>query len=148
MSTSMLAASEAKRWVSCLERNKQRLDRTLQTLDEGEWDWAPDEGIATVREHLWAIAKSERKLTGMLTRGAISDTDYQAREVAFSEIKKIVAICHRNLVAWLKDQPDREIDPEISEALLKHLDLKSHHASAIAMLSQLIDPGRLPILFF
>ena len=146
MSTSMLAASEAKRWLACLERNKQRLDRILRTLEEGEWDWAPDEGIASARDHLWEIAKSERKLTTMLTRGAVADSDYKAQEVHVSEIKRMVSICDRNLSAWLDDYQDREIDPDISEAFLSHLDLKSHHTAAIALLSQLIDPSRLEAL--
>ncbi len=143
MSISMPPATNVTCWLACLARTKQRLDTVLDVMGEGEADWAPDDGIATAREHLWAIAESERSLTAILTRGTMTNCGYQAQHVDFEEIKRTLEICNRNLVGWLEDLEDREIDPQMIDALLAHLDLKAHHTAFIASLTQLIDPSRL-----
>ena len=142
MSTTMLAAPEAKRWQHALARNKQRLDDVLRGLNEGEWDWAPDDGIASPREHLWAIVKSERLLVARLLRGEESVDSYGAQEVAWEAMGRILDICHRRLEGWLAQGDQIALDDEARDMLLSHLDLKSHHTAAMALLSQLIDPAR------
>ena len=147
MSASLLAAPEAQRWLDAITRTRTRLNGILDTFGDGEWDWAPDDGVATAREHLWAVAESERDLTARVTRGVQARPSNHEGQVSFHEMRRILDICDRNLVAWLDDYQDKEIDSELGDAFVEHLELKSFHAGAIAGLSQLIDPHRVsPLL--
>lgn len=146
MSSFLLAGSEVDCWQSCLERIKQRLNNVLSKLEEGEADWAPDIGVASPKDHLWAIAESARNLLGILGRGRKSTRSHQAAEIEFSEIERMLRICESKLQAELGTLQGQEIDLEVADAVLQHIDAKSHHTAAIASLTQLIDPSRLSAL--
>ncbi|MFT7619165.1 MAG: hypothetical protein ACI97A_002815 [Planctomycetota bacterium] len=146
MSISLLADSDLECWVVWLDRIKQRLDLVLNKLGEEESDWAPDIGVASPKDHLWAIAESERNLASLIARGKRSSKNHDAAEIEFDEIKRMLRIFDGNLRKELAKLANQEIGSEIRLAMMLHLDIKSHHTAAIASLTQLIDPSRLPEL--
>ncbi|MCA9320186.1 MAG: DinB family protein [Planctomycetes bacterium] len=147
------------RWKARFQHANQSLNALLARLDPCEVDWTPDEGMESIRDHLWAIAESERWLTVRLARGKITPVQkaYRASDVDFREITRMLEICHGNLNSWmatttaaaiLDEPPGRDEDPEhrggfcVEDLLYHHLEFKAVHTSAIRSLIRLIDPVR------
>ena len=148
--------ADSGRWKARFNQAHSTLEGVLGVLEVGEHDWSPDDGIATIRDHLWSIVESKRWVSGRLVRGATTpaQTIYRADDVDFEEIVRILGICHKSIVNWLEScTPDdaRSVcevggeEPDsgcMSDLFHHHLELEAGHTAAIAQLTQLIDPAR------
>ncbi|MCB9833189.1 MAG: DinB family protein [Planctomycetes bacterium] len=127
-------------WRGRIEAAAARLADYVAGLEQEYNDWRPDEGIASVREHLWAVAESIRALLARLSGRPVPGPSFGAEDVPVAEINNLIGSSFRKLRGRLDD--DRELEIDEVEALQAHLELQAHHVGAIAVLLQLIDPGR------
>lgn len=125
-----------------LDEADRRLEDLLHGLDAELFDWRPEDGIASPREHLWRIAESARALLQRLNGRGAPAANYAAGEIPVAEIRSLLASCHRNLLVRLDLDDDEELDLDELAAIEDHLERRAHHTGAIAVLLQLIDPTR------
>lgn len=144
------------RWKQRWIRSQQVLKDLLDQVRSEEVDWRPDDGIESIRDHLWSIAVSERWLTIRLTKGTLApvDRNWRAEEVPFAEIVRMLEICQKNLTTWFDDgAPVQESDAEsstvgesrgltVDDLLYHHLEQKAAQTASIRSLVHLIDPSR------
>jgi len=149
------------RWCNRFHTAHDSLTSLLDTLVGDEYDWAPDEGIATFKERFWAIVESANWLARRLEGRGITPA-YAAvvssQDVAFEDMRSRFGVAHRAIMNWFSSADAEDLcmgrgggtgDVEsavycFEDLMQHHLELTCYHRAGMSLLLQLIDPSKVP----
>jgi hypothetical protein len=126
-----------------LEVLGERLRGFAATADPGELDWAPDEGISAMRDHVVVLVASIRVLNRRISPGRFVDGPELAEVGAEELLRSLIGgheSCRRRL-SKLREV-EEPLPSSFLDALDDHCELVAQSLGAISLLRQLIDPRR------
>lgn len=147
-----------KRWAERTSRIYRMCRKLLAEIGSDEWEWAPEEGVPSIRDHACSILKNAEAFVHRLSGGRIEKHGQKgnvatARNVA-DRLGEIDVAVHRFLTAdraGFSDpsransgaSPDSE---EIDELCFTHVAGVLQSTACLQSLRRLIDPSRVPIM--
>ena len=140
-----------RRWRKRFQSTNNRLLKTLAVIEIDEQGWSPDDGIQTIKDHLFVICEARRKLIGALSVGQngaalgarnrpISDFNSQASfiETSARQITNLLVSAEKSLAA-IPEGLTNELDDLAFECFEREV----VSLAAIQFLLRLIDPSRM-----
>lgn len=153
MISTTFESSLKTRYRARLEKRYRRLAQTLASMDDGEWSWAPEDGLPRVIDHIQAIRKAQSECRRILcgqppVAGATPGRNPPSPATLRGELERD----HRAIVNALVGDPERSgcgdgRDVDFEAAVFDFLATEASHHAAFVCLLRLLDPERiLPIV--
>lgn len=148
-----------KKWAERTSRIYRMCRKLLAEIGSDEWEWAPEEGVPSIREHASSILKNAEAFLLRLSGGRNEKnrpkgSSATARSIAdrLGEIDVAVRRYLTTDVAGLSDPSDANSsasrDPaEIDELCFTHVSGVLQCTAHLQSLRRLMDPTRVPITF-
>lgn len=126
-----------------LETFSERASRLARCIAETEFGWAPDDGIATIRDHVCELVVSVRGLNSRLAPGRNAD-EFSPELVGSSDLLSALRGGHDRCRRRLEQLQElgEPLPESFFDELERHGDLLAERCGSIALLRQLIDPER------
>jgi hypothetical protein len=149
--------AKEKKWAERTSRIYRMCRKLLAEIGSDEWEWAPEEGVPSIRDHACSILKNAEAFLFRLSGGRVEKHRTKgniagARSVAdrLGEIDVVVRRLLTTDVAKLSEPSETAAGPsrdpaEIDELCFTHVTGVVQSTAYLQSLRRLIDPTRVPI---